>query len=226
LGWLARTGCTTTTDHHYVFPHDGGDVLGATIAAAGTIGLRFHPTRGSMDLGQSQGGLPPDRVVEDIDTILRSSQEAIERHHDPSPGSMLRMGLAPCSPFSVTGDLLRQSAALARSSDVRLHTHLCETQDEEAYCLEQFGMRPMEYAESVDWLGSDVWFAHAVHLSDADIATMAATGTKAAHCPSSNARLGSGIARVRDLRDAGVDVGLGVDGVASNEAGSLLFARA
>jgi cytosine/adenosine deaminase-related metal-dependent hydrolase len=222
LGWLARTGCTTTTDHHYVFPHDGGDVLGATIAAAETIGLRFHPTRGSMDLGRSQGGLPPDHVVEDIDVILRASQEAIDKHHDPAPGSMLRMGLAPCSPFSATGDLMRQTAELARDNGVRLHTHLCETSDEEAYCLEQFGMRPIDYAESLGWLGPDVWFAHAVHLSDGDIAAMAASGTSAAHCPSSNARLGSGIARTRDLRDAGVNVGLGVDGVASNEAGSLL----
>jgi cytosine/adenosine deaminase-related metal-dependent hydrolase len=222
LGWLARTGCTTTTDHHYVFPHGGGDLLGATVDAARTIGLRFHPTRGSMDLGQSQGGLPPDHVVEDIDTILKASAEAIDTHHDPAPGAMVRVGLAPCSPFSVTGDLLRESAVLARERGVRMHTHLCETQDEEAYCLEHFGMRPIDYAESVGWLGPDVWFAHAVHLSDSDIAAMAATGTSAAHCPSSNARLGSGIARTRDLRDAGVAVGLGVDGVASNEAGSLL----
>jgi cytosine/adenosine deaminase-related metal-dependent hydrolase len=222
LGWLAKTGCTTTTDHHYVFPHAGGDVLGATVDAARTIGLRFHPTRGSMDLGQSQGGLPPDNVVEDIDTVLKSSVEAIDRFHDPAPGSMVRVGLAPCSPFSVTTDLLRESAGLARERGVRLHTHLCETQDEEAYCLEHFGMRPIDYAESVGWLGPDVWFAHAVHLSDSDIAALAATGTSVAHCPSSNARLGSGIARARDLRDAGVDVGLGVDGVASNEAGSLL----
>jgi cytosine/adenosine deaminase-related metal-dependent hydrolase len=222
LGWLAKTGCTTTTDHHYVFPRSGGDVLGATVDAARTIGLRFHPTRGSMDLGRSQGGLPPDHVVEDIDTILKASVEAISRFHDPAPGAMVRIGLAPCSPFSVTGELLRESAELARQYDVRLHTHLCETHDEEDYCVEQFGMRPIEYAESVGWLGPDVWFAHAVHLSDNDIATMAATGTSAAHCPSSNARLGSGIARVSDLRRAGVAVGLGVDGVASNEAGSLL----
>jgi cytosine/adenosine deaminase-related metal-dependent hydrolase len=222
LGWLARTGCTTTTDHHYVFPHAGGDVLGATIDAARTIGLRFHPTRGSMDLGQSQGGLPPDNVVEDIDTILRSSQAAIDRHHDPAPGSMVRIGLAPCSPFSVTGDLLRESAQLARANGVRLHTHLCETHDEDAFCLERFGCKPVDYAEQVDWLGPDVWLAHAVHLGAADIAKLAASGTSVAHCPSSNARLGSGIARARDLRDAGVSVGLGVDGVASNEAGSLL----
>ncbi|MGI8532791.1 MAG: 8-oxoguanine deaminase [Geodermatophilaceae bacterium] len=222
LGWLARTGCTTTTDHHYVFPRDGGDVLGATIDAARTIGLRFHPTRGSMDLGRSQGGLPPDHVVEDIDAILAASQQAIEAHHDPSPASMLRVGLAPCSPFSVTGDLLRRSAELARDNGVRLHTHLCETADEDEFCREHFGCRPVEYAESLGWLGPDVWLAHAVHLDDGDIAKLAATGTAVAHCPSSNARLGAGIARTRDLRDAGVDVGLGVDGVASNEAGSLL----
>jgi cytosine/adenosine deaminase-related metal-dependent hydrolase len=175
-----------------------------------------------MDLGQSQGGLPPDHVVEDIDTILEASVKAISRFHDPAPDAMVRVGLAPCSPFSVTSSLLRESAELARQYDVRLHTHLCETEDEEDYCIDHFGMRPIEYAESVGWLGPDVWFAHAVHLSDHDIATMAATGTSAAHCPSSNARLGSGIARVRDLRKAGVNVGLGVDGVASNEAGSLL----
>jgi cytosine/adenosine deaminase-related metal-dependent hydrolase len=175
-----------------------------------------------MDLGQSQGGLPPDAVVQDIETILKSSVDAISRHHDPAPGAMVRVGLAPCSPFSVTGDLMRESAALARQYDVRLHTHLCETQDEEAYCREHFGRRPIEYAESLGWLGPDVWFAHAVHLSDGDIATLAATGTAVAHCPSSNARLGSGIARARDLRDAEVAVGLGVDGVASNEAGSVL----
>ena len=197
-------------------------MLGATVDAARIIGLRFHPTRGSMDLGQSQGGLPPDHVVEDIDTILKASGEAIDRFHDPAPGSMLQVGLAPCSPFSVTGDLLRESAVLARERGVRLHTHLCETQDEEAYCLEHFGMRPIEYAESLGWLGPDVWFAHAVHLSDIRHRRDGRDGHVAAHCPSSNARLGSGIARARDLRDAGVNVGLGVDGVASNEAGSLL----
>jgi 8-oxoguanine deaminase len=234
LAALALSGCTTTTDHHYVFPRAGGDVLGAEIEAARTVGLRFHPTRGSMDLGQSQGGLPPDSVVEDIDTILGASSAAIDRFHDPSPGSMLRIALAPCSPFSVTPDLLRASAELARERGVRLHTHLAETLDEEDYCREHFGSTPVEHMESLGWLGPDVWYAHAVHLDDASIATMAATGTGAAHCPSSNARLGAGIARVRDLRDAGVPVGLGVDGAASNESSSLweevrhavLFARA
>jgi cytosine/adenosine deaminase-related metal-dependent hydrolase len=234
LATLALTGCTTSTDHHYVFPTDGGDVLGAEIDAARTVGLRFHPTRGSMDLGQSKGGLPPDNVVEDIDAILAASEDAIRTHHDPSFGSMLRIALAPCSPFSVTGDLLRASAELARGHGVRLHTHLCETLDEESYCREHFNATPVEYMDSVGWLGPDVWYAHAVWLDDASIARMAATGTSAAHCPSSNARLGSGIARVRDMRDAGIAVGLGVDGAASNEYCALweelrhavLFARA
>ncbi len=222
LGWLAKTGCTTTTDHHYVFPHDGGDVLGAEIDAARTIGLRFHPTRGSMDLGRSSGGLPPDNVVEDIDAILAASELAVDTHHDTSFDSMLRIGVAPCSPFSVTGELLKQAAELARAQEVRLHTHLCETLDEEDYCREHFHSTAVEYMESLGWLGPDVWFAHAVHLDDASIAKIAATGTSAAHCPSSNARLGAGIARVRAMRDAGVAVGLGVDGAASNEACSLL----
>ena len=222
LGRLARTGCTTSTDHHYVFPHDGGDLLTAEIEAARTVGLRFHPTRGSMDLGRSSGGLPPDHVVEDLDAILAATEQAIDRHHDPSYESMLRIGVAPCSPFSVSADLLTQAAELARRRGVRLHTHLCETLDEEDYCREHFGMAPVDYMESLGWLGPDVWFAHAVHLDDAAIATLARTGTGAAHCPSSNARLGAGIARVRDLRDAGVPVGLGVDGAASNEASSML----
>jgi len=234
LAWLAGTGCTTTTDHHYVFPRDGGDVLKAEIEAAARVGLRFHPTRGSMDLGQSKGGLPPDNVVEDIDAILAATEEAIDTHHDPSFGSMLRIGVAPCSPFSVTGDLLRQTAELARRKGVRMHTHLCETLDEEDYCQQHFGCSPVEYMEQVGWLGPEVWFAHSVHLTDSSIATLAATGTSVAHCPTSNARLGSGIARSRDLRDAGVAVGLGVDGAASNEAcalleearHALLFARA
>jgi cytosine/adenosine deaminase-related metal-dependent hydrolase len=222
LAWLARSGCTTTTDHNYVFPRDGGDVLAAEIEAARAVGLRFHPTRGSMDLGQSDGGLPPDNVVEDIDEILAATEQAIDTYHDTSFDSMLRIGVAPCSPFSVTGDLLVQAAELARAKEVRLHTHLCETLDEEDFCREHFGRSPMEYMESLGWLGADVWFAHAVHLDDAAIATMAASGTGAAHCPSSNARLGAGIARVRDLVDAGVPLGLGVDGAASNEASSLL----
>ena len=234
LTWLAKTGCSATTDHHYVFPRDCGDVLHAEIAAAQRVGLRFHPTRGSMDLGRSRGGLPPDNVVEDIDAILAASEAAIDAYHDTSFDAMLRIGVAPCSPFSVTGDLLKQTADLARRKGVRMHTHLCETLDEEDFCRQRFGCSPVEYVESLGWLGPDVWLAHAVHLTDPSIAALAATGTSVAHCPTSNARLGAGICRSRDLRDAGVAVGLGVDGAASNEAcsmleevrHSLLFARA
>jgi cytosine/adenosine deaminase-related metal-dependent hydrolase len=222
LGWLARTGCTTSMDHHYVFPYAGGDLLGAEVAAAGGLGLRFLPTRGSMDLGRSQGGLPPDEVVESVDAILAATAEAIDRFHDPSPDSMVRVGVAPCSPFSVTGDLLKATADLARDKGVRLHTHLAETLDEEEFCRERFGSTPVEYVESLGWLGDDVWLAHGIHLSDQAIGTLAVTGTGVAHCPSSNARLGAGIARTRELRDAGMPVGLGVDGAASNEASSLL----
>jgi cytosine/adenosine deaminase-related metal-dependent hydrolase len=234
LGRLARTGCTTSTDHHYVFSREGGDLLAAGIEAARTVGLRFHPTRGSMDLGRSAGGLPPDHIVEDIDTVLAATEKAIDTHHDDSFDSMLRIGVAPCSPFSVTAELLLAAAELARRRDVRLHTHLCETLEEDAYCRERFGSTPVEYMDGLGWLGPDVWVAHAVHLDDSAIATLARTGTGVAHCPSSNARLGAGIARTRDLREAGVAVGLGVDGAASNEASSLveevrhavLFARA
>jgi cytosine/adenosine deaminase-related metal-dependent hydrolase len=221
LGMLALTGCTTSMDHHYVFPRLGGDLLAAEVAAAARIGLRFHPTRGSMDLGASSGGLPPDHVVEDIDTILTACADAVAAHHDPSFDSRLRIALAPCSPFSVTGDLMRLSAELARDLGVRLHTHLAETDDEEQFCLERFGARPVDYVESLGWLGDDVWMAHCVHLSDGDIAKFAATGTGVAHCPSSNGRLGAGIARIPELLTAGVPVGLGVDGVASNEHGGL-----
>src|SRR5215469_14332587 len=222
LGWLAKTGCTATMDHHYLFPRSGGDVLGATVAAACEIGLRFHPTRGSMDLGASAGGLPPDDVVETRDEILAATQEAIEEYHDGAPDSMLRVGVAPCSPFSVTAELLVEAAELARRAGVRLHTHLAETKDEDEYCAERFGCTPVEYLETLGWLGDDVWLAHAVHLNDADIGTLAQSGTSVAHCPSSNARLGAGICRTRALVDAGVLVGLGVDGSASNEESSLL----
>src|SRR5499427_8471104 len=222
LAWLARTGCTTSTDHHYVFPRGGGDVLGATVAAARAVGLRFHPTRGSMDLGASSGGLPPDEVVEDIDVILAATDGAISAFHDPAPGSMVRVGVAPCSPFSVTGELMRAAADLARQRGVRLHTHVAETADEGEFCAEQFGCTPAEYLESLGWLADDVWLAHAIHFDDAAIARFTATGTGVAHCPSSNARLGAGICRTADLLAAGVPVGLGVDGAASNEETSLL----
>ena len=221
LGALARSGCSTSTDHHYLFPSGGGDQLAAAIGAAQEIGLRFHPCRGSMDLGRSDGGLPPDEVVEDRDAILAATEEAIDRWHDPSPGSMLRVAVAPCSPFSVTRGLLADSAELARRRGVRLHTHLAETDDEEAFCLERFGVRPAEYLDELGWLGPDVWLAHCVHLSAPEIARLARSGTAVAHCPSSNARLGAGVAPVADLLAAGATVGLGVDGAASNEAGEL-----
>ncbi|MFG1628000.1 8-oxoguanine deaminase [Kribbella sp. NPDC049227] len=234
LARLARTGCTTAADHHYVFPREGGDLLGAEILAAQEIGLRFHPSRGSMDLGQKDGGLPPDSVVEDREEILIATEVAIDRWHDPVPDSMLRMVVAPCSPFSVTGELMREAAELARRRGVRLHTHLAETLDEGEWCQQKFGCTPLEYAADLGWTGSDVWFAHGIHFDDAEIKQLGETATGVAHCPSSNARLGAGIARVADLRAAGVPVGLGVDGAASNEAGSLaeelrralLFARA
>ncbi|QBS41745.1 8-oxoguanine deaminase [Nocardia sp. CS682] len=222
LAALARTGCTTTTDHHYVFPREGGDLLGAEIAAAAEVGLRFHPCRGSMDLGASAGGLPPDHVVQSLDDILADSAAAIARHHDPSFDSMLRIALAPCSPFSVTPELLRESAALARAAGVRLHTHVAETIDEQDYCAATFGCTPAQYMERLGWVGADVWWAHAIHLDDSAIETMAKTGTGVAHCPTSNARIGAGIARTADLVRAGVPVGLGVDGAASNESSSMI----
>ncbi|WBQ07962.1 8-oxoguanine deaminase [Kribbella sp. CA-293567] len=222
LSQLARTGCTTAADHHYIFPRNGGDVLEAEISAAAEVGLRFHPARGSMDLGQKDGGLPPDSVVEDRDRILLATEAAIDRWHDPSPDSMLRLVVAPCSPFSVTADLMREAAELARRKGVRLHTHLAETTDEADWCDERFSCTPSEYAAELGWTGPDVWFAHGIHFDDAEIERLGRSGTGVAHCPSSNARLGAGIARVADLRAAGCPVGLGVDGAASNEAGSLL----
>ncbi len=221
LGWLALSGCTMSTDHHYVFPRGAGDLLGASIAAAREVGLRFHPCRGSMDLGRSAGGLPPDDVVEDIDAALAGTAEAIERFHDPSPGAMLRIAVAPCSPFSVSDELMTRAAALARDAGVRLHTHLAETVEEAAYCAQRYGCTPAQYAERLGYLGPDVWLAHGVHLDAEAVARFGATGTGLAHCPSSNARLGAGIAPVRDLLDAGAPVGLGVDGAASQEAGHL-----
>jgi cytosine/adenosine deaminase-related metal-dependent hydrolase len=221
LAALARSGCTTSTDHHYVFPAGAGDLLEVEVAAAATIGLRFHPCRGSMDLGRSDGGLPPDEVVEDRDAILAAGEAAIDRFHDPTPGAMVRVALAPCSPFSVTRGLMSDAADLARRRGVRLHTHLAETLDEEAFCRERFGVRPVDHLDELGWLGGDVWLAHCVHLDDREVARFGATGTGVAHCPSSNARLGAGIAPVAALGRAGAPVGLGVDGAASNEAGGL-----
>jgi cytosine/adenosine deaminase-related metal-dependent hydrolase len=221
LAALARSGCSTSTDHHYVFPRGAGDLLEVEVAAARSIGLRFHPCRGSMDLGRSSGGLPPDEIVEERDEILAASEAAIDRFHDPAPGAMVRVALAPCSPFSVTTELMTEAAVLARRRGVRLHTHLAETLDEEAFCLERHGVRPVEYLDDLGWLGDDVWLAHCVHLSEDEVRRLGATGTGVAHCPSSNARLGAGIAPVAALTGAGAPVGLGVDGAASNEAGGL-----
>jgi 8-oxoguanine deaminase len=221
LGWLALSGCTTTTDHHYVFPKGGGDLLAAEIGAAREVGLRFHPCRGSMDLGASAGGLPPDEIVEDTDAALAATGDAVDRFHDPAPGAMLRVAVAPCSPFSVTAALMREAAALARDKGVRLHTHLAETVQEEAYCREVHGCTPVQYAQRLGWLGPDVWLAHAVHVGQSGVDALGASGTAVAYCPSSNARLGAGIAPVRALLDAGVPVGLGVDGAASQEASHL-----
>jgi cytosine/adenosine deaminase-related metal-dependent hydrolase len=222
LGWLALTGCTTSMDHHYVFPSGVGDLLEAEIMAAREIGIRFHPSRGSMNLGQSAGGLPPDSVVESHDAILEATGAAIDRWHDPASDAMVRVAVAPCSPFSVTEELMRDCASLAREKGVRLHTHLAETDDEESFCQETYGRTPTEYAEDLGWLGPDVWMAHCVHLSRTAVARFAATGTGVAHCPTSNGRLGAGIAPVRSLLDARVPVGLGVDGSASNESGRMV----
>jgi cytosine/adenosine deaminase-related metal-dependent hydrolase len=222
LAELALSGCTTTTDHHYLFPPGRTGVLEAEIDAARELGLRFHPCRGSMDLGQSRGGLPPDSVVEDTDDALAATEEAVTRHHDPGPGSMLRIAVAPCSPFSVTERLMRESAELARRLDVRMHTHIAETLEEEAFCVETFDRRPLELLDDWGWLGSDVWLAHCVHLDEKDVRRVAETGTGVAWCPTSNLRLGSGIAPAVTLLREGATVGLGVDGSASNDAGNLL----
>ena len=217
---LLLSGCTTTSDHLYVFPN--GARLDDAIEAASATGIRFHATRGSMSVGESRGGLPPDALVEDEDAILADTRRVIEAWHDPSRHAMLRIGVAPCSPFSVSRELMRESAALARSYGVSLHTHLAENDGDVAYSRERFGRTPAQYAEDLGWVGRDVWHAHCVKLDAEGIALFARTGTGVAHCPCSNMRLASGIAPVRRMRDAGVRVGLGVDGSASNDAGHLL----
>src|SRR5438477_3201839 len=222
LGELLLTGCTTSTDHLYLFPRGQERLVDAEIAAAREMGIRFHPTRGSMSRGKSQGGLPPDDVVQDEETILADSRRLIREHHDPRPRAMTRIALAPCSPFSVTEGLMRRTADLAREHGVRLHTHLAETKDEEAYCLETYGVRPVEYVRRLGWMGPDVWMAHAVHLAPDEVALLGQTRTGVAHCPSSNFRLGSGVAPVRALLEAGAPVGLGVDGSASNDSSNML----
>jgi len=220
---LILSGCTTASDHLYLYPN--GARLDDEIRAAQELGIRFHPCRGSMSVGESQGGLPPDSLVENEDEILRDSRRVIESFHDPQRYSMCRIAIAPCAPFNVSQKLMRQSAKLARSYQVRLHTHVAETKDEESYCLERVGMRPVEYMHSLGWTGPDVWWAHAIWLSSKDISLMAETGTAVAHCPTSNMRLGSGIAPIEELLQAGVKVGLGVDGSASNDS-SHMFAEA
>ena len=222
MGELLKHGCTACFDHHYVFPRGSGDLLGAQFAAADELGMRFHASRGSMDLSVKDGGLPPDSVVQTVDEIMKDSADAIERFHDPKPYAMHRVALAPCSPFSVSADLLRESAALARQYGVRLHTHLCETKDEENYMLAREGVRPLEYMQRLGWLGDDVWFAHGIHFNDEELKLLADTGTGVAHCPISNMKLASGVARVPDMLRLGVPVGLAVDGSASNDGSSLM----
>lgn len=220
LSELALSGCTTASDHLYLFPN--GSRLDDEILAAREVGLRLHASRGSMSLGESKGGLPPDSVVDGEDHILADSERLILKYHDAKPGSMTQIVLAPCSPFSVTGELMRDSARLARKHGVHLHTHLAETQDEEVFCQEKFGYRPLGYMQSLDWVGKDVWFAHSVHINEAEVKIYADTGCGVAHCPSSNMRLASGIAPIWEYRKAGVKVGLGVDGSASNDGSHLL----
>ena len=223
MGELLKTGCTTCLDHHYVFPeHSVGALLDAQFAAADALGIRMAATRGSMDLSVKDGGLPPDSVVQTIDEILRDSQAVVEKYHDSSRYSMHTVALAPCSPFSVTGGLLRESAVLARSLGVRLHTHLAETKDEEAFTLEHYGMRPLAYMESLGWIGDDVWYAHGIHFNTEELELLAATGTGVAHCPVSNMKLSSGIARIPEMLRLGVKTGLAVDGSASNDGSNML----
>lgn len=221
LAMLARGGVTTATDHHYVYPRGAGDLAGAIIRAARETGVRFTFARGSMDLGESSGGLPPDFAVETLDGALAGTEAVVDAYHDASYDAMVQVAAAPCSPFSISTELLREGAELGRRKGVRLHTHGSETVEEEKFCHERFGMGPTRYFESTGWLGEDVWMAHCVHMTDADIAAFARTRTGVAHCPSSNARLAAGIARVPDMLAAGIPVGLGVDGSASNESGEL-----
>ena len=222
MGELLKHGCTTCFDHHYVFPAGCGDLIGTQFAAAEELGMRMFASRGSMDLSRKDGGLPPDSVVQTVDAIMKDSARVIEAYHDPSFGSMRQVALAPCSPFSVSGELLRQSAILARQYGVRLHTHLCETRDEEHYTLEHYGVRPLEYMASLGWTGPDVWYAHGIHFNDEELRELARTGTGVAHCPISNMKLASGVARVPEMLALDVPVGLAVDGSASNDGSSLM----
>ena len=219
---LLLSGCTTTADHHYVFPRGHTGMMDAEIDAARRIGIRFHPTRGSMSVGKSKGGLPPDSVVQSEARILADSEHVVRKYHDPSPGAMVRVGLAPCSPFSVSPGLMRETAQLAERYGVRLHTHLAETRDEEAYCLSRFGKRPLDLLEEAGWLGGNTWLAHGIWFNRAEVARLGRAGVGIAHCPTSNMRLGSGCAPVLALGRAGCPVGLGVDGSASNDSSHML----
>jgi 8-oxoguanine deaminase len=222
-GELLKTGCTTSSDNLYVFPDGSGNRLAdVEIEAARKAGIRFHPTRGSMSRGRSAGGLPPDKVVQTEEKILEDSERLIDAYHDPGPGSMIRIALAPCSPFSVSEDLLEQTRDLASRKGVLLHTHLAETEDENSYCLEHYGVRPLELMERCGWLGPDVWYAHGIHFTDGELEKIRATSTGICHCPTSNMRLGSGIARVPEMVEMGIRVGLGVDGSASNDSSDML----
>ena len=222
MGELMKYGCTTCFDHHYVFPNGAGDLLGAQFSAAEALGMRMASSRGSMSLSRKDGGLPPDSVVQTTDEILRDSREAIERYHDASDFSMRQVVLAPCSPFSVTADLMRESASLARSYGVKLHTHLCETKDEERYMQNTRGLRPLDYMKSLDFVGSDVFYAHGIHFNTEELHFLAETQTGVAHCPCSNMKLSSGVARIPEMLKLGVPVGLAVDGSASNDNSNLL----
>ena len=219
---LLLSGATTTTDHCYVYPAGGGDILAADIEGAQRAGIRFHPCRGSMSLSKKDGGLPPDSVVQTEDEILADCQRMIEQYHEPGPFAMLRIALAPCSPFSVTADLMRESVKLAKETGVLLHTHLAETVDEEAYCLRRSGMRPVDLMEDLGWLRDDVWFAHLVVLNESDIVKLSAANVGMAHCPSSNMTLGSGIAPVTKMKNTGIKIGLAVDGSASNDTSNMI----
>lgn len=221
MGELAKYGCTTVFDHHYVFPGTSRELLPAEFAAADALGLRLVVSRGSMDLSQKDGGLPPDAVVQTIDEIMRSSEETVKAWHEAGPFAMHQVVLAPCSPFSVSEDLLRESAVLARQLKVRLHTHLAETKDEERFLLEKLGIRPLEYMHRLGWTGPDVWYAHGIHFNDAELELLAETGTGVAHCPASNMKLSSGVARIPEMLKRGIPVGLAVDGSASNDGSSL-----
>ncbi|MGD9874749.1 MAG: 8-oxoguanine deaminase, partial [Kiritimatiellia bacterium] len=222
LGELLLSGCTTTTDHFYVFPQNAPEeFLDVEIDAARKMGVRFHPTRGSMSRGRTAGGLPPDDVVQSPEAILKDCDRLINKYHDPKPFAMCRIVLAPCSPFSVTTDLMKETAVYARTKGVFLHTHLCETRDEEDFCVQTLGKRPLAYMEHCGWVGKDVWYAHGIYFNDDEIRQLAATGTGVAHCPGSNLRLGSGICKVPQLLREGVRVGLAVDGSASNDSSSM-----